>query len=206
MSIDKFKLSFKYQRLNSRHFDIIASNILNKSNLLINNVSHRIIEIEFYLNNANHSDPYVHCNSDQLLSHKYYFHKFSNGSYKNGTFKGLDIVFGDEDTDTYFGILIRSIMNIQTSQVIEGPCNVVNHILRLCEIASITSIREHEDIRISRNDLGLILKKAEPEDNVVYSGPRIGLSAKYLEYQSKPYRYVTHKHLIKKNKKSLAEI
>ena len=37
---------------------------------------------------------------------KLYFHKFKNGSYKEGTFKGMDISLGNSDKNIYFGILI----------------------------------------------------------------------------------------------------
>lgn len=58
----------------------------------------------------------------------FYFHKFANGSIKNGTFKGLDIVLGHDNI--YFGILIRSIYEISTNKFIEGPCNCVNELTR----------------------------------------------------------------------------
>jgi hypothetical protein len=60
-------------------------------------------------------DEYTHCNDDQLKYGYWYFHKFPNGSYKGGTFKGLDITLGN-NKDKYCGILIRSIYDIENKK------------------------------------------------------------------------------------------
>lgn len=72
----------------------------------------RITEIEFYFHNNSHLDPFVHINEQQKRNETWYFHragKSINNKYKGGTYKGLDIIFGNDHT--YGGMLIRS-MNL----------------------------------------------------------------------------------------------
>ena len=97
------KLELDFDILSDNEFSEIADILLNKSYLMINGNKYRLIEIEFYLHNDNHLDTYVHCDADQLLYKKFYFHKFKTGTYKAGTFKGLDITLGDENSNAYLG-------------------------------------------------------------------------------------------------------
>src|SRR5438309_9171063 len=101
-------------------FAEIADQILNRSVLTVKDTKYRICEIEMYLHSSDHPD---HCHSDQMENSKFYFHKFKNGTFKAGTFKGLDIVYGRENV--YFGILIRSIEQLDTGKFVEGSCNCV---------------------------------------------------------------------------------
>lgn len=55
-------------------------------------------------------------------------------SFKGVTFKGLDITFGKE---IYGGMIIRAIQSDDNKIYIDGPCNVVNHILKLTNKISI---------------------------------------------------------------------
>lgn len=143
-------------------------------------IAYRLTEIEFYLNCASHSDPYVHCDSDQLLMHKFYFHKFKTGTYKAGTFKGLDLTFGSDEDNTYFGILIRSIQSISDDVVIEGPCNVVNYILQKYNCESILDFTDEQNLDIVENDKQFCLIPDVIMDHVeILVGPRIGLLRKF---------------------------
>lgn len=42
----------------------------------------------------------------------------------------MDITFGDKETKTYFGILIRSMQNIDTNKFFTGYCICVNELLK----------------------------------------------------------------------------
>lgn len=202
----------KFSQINvtSDSFDSIADKLLNKTIILINKRRYRICEIEFYLYSDDHPDDYVHCDSDQQTHCCWYFHKFGNGTYKGGTFKGLDITFGNRNQhqnkyqNKYCGILIRSIQHIKQNRFIEGPCNVVNEILKSYHVDSISDLTLSQTLSVLHNSRRLILQHSSflnPES--MYHGPRIGLSSKYPEYQNKPYRYVIHKDHIKKQRKSL---
>ncbi len=182
-------------------FNEITNKILNESALSINNKIYRILEIEIYLYDKDHSDTYSHCDIDQLQYGGFYFHKFKNGTYKNGTFKGMDISLGNVETQKYCGILIRAIKNLETSEIIEGPCLSVNKILEEYKASDIKDfVSQKYD-----NPLKIIDYKHFTEQ--IYVGPRIGLQSKTSkivknpEYVNKDYRFLIYK--TKKGKKSL---
>src|SRR5687768_6144859 len=91
----------------AENFEGYADGIMNGCVITIGGEWHRILELEFYLHNAEHPDPYVHRNPQQLTVGQWYFHRTGN-SYKGGTYKGLDITFG---ADSYGGILIRTLLS-----------------------------------------------------------------------------------------------
>lgn len=201
--MSKFKLKLDYETLDKTNFYEIANQLLNESYLKINGTKYRLVEIEFYLRNANHKDMYVHADPEQLLKYKYYFHRFGNGTYKGGTFKGMDIVLGNENSDTYFGVLIRAILNTETDILIEGPCNVVNHILDAYEYKSILDLTGNKSVRIRKNSNDFVLKSTTKFDlEELYCGPRIGLS-EGKKYWTSPYRYCILQNRIKKQKTKL---
>lgn len=187
----------------------IADIILNKTVLLVNNNKFRISEIEFYLKNENHNDQYTHCDVDQLKYGSWYFHKYKNGTYKSGTYKGVDLTLGNQKS--YCGILIRSIYDIDNNLLIEGPCNCVNAILKIYNMSSVIEfINLMQCLSVVDNNAGFILKNysytndnnIETKENI-YSGPRIGLSEKYIDFKSKPYRFLIFYDKIKKGKKNM---
>ena len=100
-------------------FGKIADCILNKYKLVLKNGKEfRICEIEFYLKSAEHVDTFTHCNPVQLTSGKWYMHRTNNSnpmSFKAGTYKCMDLSFGNESKKIYGGILIRSIMDLSSS-------------------------------------------------------------------------------------------
>src|SRR5271155_2214746 len=106
----------KKTTISSDDFDEIADLLLNKTLLSTKDNTYRICEIEFYLYDDEHKDEYTHKNDDQSKYGKFYFHKYKNGTYKSGTYKGMDITLGQEDT--YCGILIRSVYNIENKKMI----------------------------------------------------------------------------------------
>lgn len=197
-----------YQNINQELLDRIAESILNKHQILIpDNDSklhtYRICEIEFYVRNDNHNDEYTHQDEHQKTYGKWYFHRTKSGNYKGGTYKGVDLTLGNNDT--YFGVLIRSICSVESDEIIEGPCRCVNTILELNDCKNVgdymakrtdpPSVRSTSNFHIKRCRG---LKKYD-----IYSGPRIGLSDKYKDYRDVPYRYVIMKDKIKKDKKNL---
>lgn len=73
--------------------DNIAQHLLNNCDFLVNTQPYRIVEIEFYYFTGAHQDFFSHCDKLQLESGLWYFHKIG-ASYRNGTFKELDLTFG----------------------------------------------------------------------------------------------------------------
>jgi hypothetical protein len=187
-------------------FNDIADILLNKSQLVVKDKRFRLCEIEFYYKGKDHEDTYTHCSDDQLEFGRFYFHKFKNGSYKSGTYKGMDLTFGDKKNNLYCGILIRSMMDIDTNDFIEGPCKCVNKILEIFGFDDVAGFMAEGDDRkvidIYKKKYQLYIQDtATLNKEDIYVGPRVGLSDKYPDYKLKDYRYATMIKLIKKQKK-----
>lgn len=189
-------------------FNLLASFILNNFRMNINDLVCEIEEIEIYYNSPNHKDEYVHKSKDQLTNAKWYFHKYHNGTYKSGTYKGLDITFGN-GKDTYGGILIRSIENTNSDEFITGPCNTVNYILKQFDYDEVTELVENMkslDVFDKKNLFYLTTEEPNEEDeepNYIFTGPRVGLSLKYPEYLLKEYRYLKQPKQIQKYRSTI---
>jgi hypothetical protein len=198
------------------NFKELANRLLNSVVLVISDsekksrVQFRFAEIEFYLFSESHPDPYTHQSADQKCYNRFYFHKFGNGTYKAGTWKGLDLCFGSYDT--HFGVLIRSLIDLNTNELIEGPCLCVNKILShfSCQGVKdfVTQILGGDlDFDFYDKTKPLHLRKVEHLDQEdLYHGPRIGLSNKWPDYKDLPYRYCILRDRIKKNKRSLIKV
>ena len=66
-----------------------------------------------------------------------------NGTYKAGTYKGLDLAFG-RDEEAFGGILIRSVCSLD-NKFIEGPCLTVDNVLDKTKSMTIKGLVEKED-------------------------------------------------------------
>lgn len=167
---------------------------------MVNGHIHRICEVEFYLNSPEHLDHYVHGHEDQRKKGTWYFHRYNNGTYKSGTFKGMDLVLGSGNTAG--AVLIRSVFDINGRKFIEGPCNTVNHILALCGIDSIPTFTGGQSLNFLENHRGVFLIAGNiGTPDTIFWGPRYGLSNKYPEYKDRYYRFALN--LVKKNKNKL---
>ena len=199
-------IPFDYNSIDESTIQKIAESILMKYVVVVGLKEFRICEIEFYVNNENHKDIYTHGDSHQKTYGKWYFHRFPNGSYKSGTYKGVDLTLGNENT--FFGVLIRSIYDTDTDEMIDGPCKVVNKILELSNNAA--DVKEYMENRSSpisaRSTKNFYIKRKNLDLEQIYKGPRIGLSDKYPEWKNVNYRFVIKKQYIKKEKRSLIEM
>jgi hypothetical protein len=214
-------------------FNDIAKRILNESILLINNIPHYICEVEFYLYSVNHPDPFTHKDKEQSIPNNWYFHK-KGGNYKSGTFKGLDMTFRpnvityNKKYGMYGGMLIRSISKLTSEEddngngdnskddFIEGPCRVVDYILKLCNESSVkdfvnkygVEIKDNESLRIAPR---IDLNSEDYCAHNIYNSPRVGLTLKdpkefalRKEYIMQNYRYLVYPHKYKRNRKLIA--
>jgi len=174
-------------------FVTLASQLLNERIILIAGVEHRILEIEFYYYSDDHPDLYVHRSNDQKQYAVFGFHKGSNkpdAKYRGGTFKGLDICLGT--SDYHFGILIRTIQNLENQVIIEGPCRVVNYILDAYSKPSIEDfVPLGKLLNILANEHNFVIQSKSLDSKDIFVGPRVGLSDKYPEFQKLPYRFAT---------------
>jgi 3-methyladenine DNA glycosylase Mpg len=108
-------------------------------------VAFRFVEVEAYLfAPPGFEDVFAHRDPMQYTTcGAWYFHKKGN-SYKGGTYKGLDLTFGSTaNGGVSGGILLRSIVNVSTLEIIEGPCRLVDHVLNLSGSSGIEEFVEN---------------------------------------------------------------
>lgn len=192
----------------AEEFDLIANKILNGTSLIVRGPARdhefRIIEIEFYLHSAEHPDPFVHQSADQLDVGRWYFHK-TGGSYRGGTFKGLDITFA---LGKYGGILIRSLEQLG-GELVEGPSLCVDKILEMSEFPSVASLADavdHVDAWVWSENSPIYLKEIPGEIHEIYTSARVGLNInKSPDFAAMPYRYISASRIksIKKSRTSV---
>lgn len=172
-------------------FKLFATYLLKQFKMKIGENVCSLEEVEIYYNSKDHKDDYTHKNKDQLTNAMWYFHQYPNGTYKSGTYKGLDITFGN-GKDIYGGVLIRSIENTTTNEFITGPCNVVTYILKKLECEEITDlVKKMKTLEVlnEKNPFYLTIQPTQ-ENTQIFTGPRVGLSLKYPTYLIKEYRYL----------------
>lgn len=192
-------------------FDYISDQLINESILVINRTHYRICEIEYYLKCNAHNDPYVHGDPHQKTIGKWYFHRHGTGTYKGGSFKGMDLTFGySNKTDFYGGILIRSVQHLKTKKITEGPCNVVTLILKQCGVSSIGELTKKYSNpppipAFDETSVLYIAPKTKKLNKLrIFTAPRVGLGfynsdTDKLRYIMKNYRYLIHPNKINKN-------
>lgn len=191
----------------------LATYVLSNLYICANGNIYRMIEIELYIYNNTHKDIFTHRHSKQSEFFIWYFHQMSEreNSYKGGTYKGLDIACGFDGG--YHGILIRAVVNLSDQTVIEGPCNVVNEILRQSEVDSIQElITDRLENNLSCTNPMLFIGSTPFDPTTIYTAPRIGLTLKgnnaaaKQSFINKHYRYIIFKDKIKKEKRKMIEL
>ncbi len=192
--------------INEEMIEKIAESLLMNYVLVVNDKEFRICEIEFYIKSTSHNDQYTHGDKNQKLFGKWYFHRYANGSYKSGTYKGLDITMGNEET--CFGVLIRSIYDNENNVMIEGPCRCVNKILELNNVSDVKEymIARKDPLMVDHKENFYLKEDLKLTKEQIYKGARIGLSDKYPNWKNIPYRFLIKKNQIKKGKSDLVAL
>lgn len=204
----------------NNYFHQTAEWLLQQAVLVIRGQNHRLREIEFYFTSDNHQDPFTHCHPLQSTFGTWYFHRMNatTGSYKGGTFKGLDITVGNKNCAG--GFLIRSIEKIETNEIICGPSLCVDYIIQQNNSENIdlfvkTKLQENLSVFSSTQNF-LTLKNGDQvklgKKQIIFTG-RIGLyftkKSVSLEQQQKfifkLYRAVSDTYQLNKGK-SLAVV
>lgn len=120
-----------------QHFSNIARFLLNNCVVRAGNRTFHLREVEFYYKDLSaHPDLFTHGDPVQLEMGRWYFHR-TNGEYRGGTYKGLDITFGDGQT--FAGILIRGLQP-DDGDHIDGPCLSVDQLLRDTQQDSVAAL------------------------------------------------------------------
>lgn len=190
-------------------FDAIAQRLLCGCRVMVADVPHRFTEIEFYYHGGKHLDLFTHRDPIQRSNAHWYFHR-TNGVYRGGSFKGVDLTFGGNLA--FGGVLIRGIEQ-EGGELVDGPSLTVDHLLKTTEAASVAALDEAIDGRPAwdvDNPVHLVWLPELTEREVVTSA-RVGLSLKRLrkadaptQFILRPYRYLSEPRRIAKGKQHVA--
>lgn len=188
-------------------FRKIADLLLNRANFMIQGEPHRFTEIEFYFNGGNHPDKYTHGDKMQRKFGMWYFHRFG-GEYRSGSYKGIDIAFGNANAPA--GILIRGVERLSDQDLVDGPSMSVDHMLRMTNSPAIPDLVAKFDLSIDPKEDGssplCIVAASEDRKKLVVESARVGLTLKKenalprWKYIARNYRFLTEPARIKKGK------
>jgi 3-methyladenine DNA glycosylase Mpg len=192
-------------------FGQVADLLLNRTTLAVADQPYRITEIELYFHGLQHLDPFTHNDPIQHQLGHWYFHR-AGTQYRSGTYKGLDIAFGT--AEAFGGILLRGIEPLAAAgPLIDGPCNLVDHILAITASPSIAALVSRFDATIEDptrgSPLHLVLDAHRRPAQPIYATPRIGLTIKKgntparRRFITRPYRFLTEPARIRKGKPHL---
>jgi hypothetical protein len=165
----------------------VANRLLNRVRLVAGGEAHRLVEVEAYYHSTDHPDAFAHCDPIQLEQGRWYFHK-TRGTYRSGSFKGLDISFGDGKA--HGGFLFRGLEQADGT-LIDGPSLLVDHLLEKAGKLDIYSL----DVAINARpawdtDSPLHLVEVADEGRPIFTSARVGLSLKKLKPTADNARYL----------------
>jgi len=189
-------------------FADLAARLLNATDFLVNGAAYRFAELEAYYHGPAHLDLFAHRDPVQLENGRWYFHR-TRGEYRGGSFKGLDLAFGDGTA--HFGILIRTIVT-PDGTVIVGPSLAVDHLLaqtKAKDVAALDAMIAGRKVWDTTSLLA-IRESVKPRDATVYQSSRVGLSLKKAKgkpdaprFVARSYRFLTEPLAISKGKPHL---
>lgn len=192
LNIINFKKREEYQT----DFDRIARKLLNSYKLITPRNSYIIREIEFYYYAENHTDFYCHKSIRQLNKSTFYFHRFKDPEkYLRLRQKGIDITFGNQK-NTYGGILIRAIQNINSEDIFTGIGKLTNQIID--EIGGPKEIQKlyKSDDNVFNKNSSLHLLCSDNNQLKIFKKCRQGLNQKPSDsdkfYLNSAYNYFTY--------------
>jgi hypothetical protein len=182
----------------------LARRLLNAARLVVAGEPYRLVEVETYYHSGDHPDPFSHRDPIQLESGRWYFHR-TGGVYRSGSFKGLDVTFGDGAA--YGGILFRG-FETPEARLVDGPSLLVNHLLVKTGNRTVASLDQSLAKRAAWDDGGVIrLAPIDDEARPVFTSARVGLSFKRVRptpenvrFLLRPYRFLTEPRRIAKGK------
>ncbi|MFO0562832.1 MAG: hypothetical protein U0269_32735 [Polyangiales bacterium] len=183
----------------------IADLVLRRCTWMIANKPHRFTEVEFYVTNSAHNDPFTHGDEMQHEFARWYHHR-TGGEYRGGTYKGLDLAFGDEHT--YAGMLVRGIESTDSpAKLLDGPCVCVDHLLSLVGHPSVPSfVASYDRDADEKPSSPSYLRVSDAPDLPLFRSARVGLSLKRgatasrVKFIGAHYRFLTEPARIKKGR------
>jgi len=188
-------------------FSRLANRLLNRTQWLIAGEPHRLLDIEFYYQSTDHADPFAHADPIQAEAGRWYFHK-TYGAYRGGSFKGLDVTFGNDAARA--GILIRAI-STERGAIVDGPSLVVDHVLSRMNATRIANLDSRIGARrVWDRDSPLSLVDSTDLGRTILGCARVGLSlrrahlpGRWADFLLKPYRFVSEPAKLKKGKSQM---
>jgi hypothetical protein len=190
-------------------FAAIAERLLARSTLVVGGKPYRFHELEFYYHGREHADPFTHRDPWQQTCARWYFHR-DGGTYRGGTYKGLDITFGPEGD--YGGILVRS-LGSDDGELINGCSLCVDRLLACTgyqDVASLARAVEEHPIDTTTSALTIRDDETIPPAGI-WRSARVGLTLKRVErfpemvgYIARPYRFLDAPRQIHKGRLQLA--
>jgi hypothetical protein len=182
----------------------IADALLNRTRWVIGGWPHRITEVEFYFRGPVHDDPFTHGDPVQVHAGRWYFHKTA-GVYRGGSFKGVDVTFGDGVAKG--GILIRG-AETADGRLIDGPSLLVDHLLDLCGQRTVPEFDRELGERVVWDETSpMYLTRAPDAGKPAFASARVGLSLRKAwpgstkpAYLTREYRFLTEPRAIAKGK------
>jgi hypothetical protein len=189
-------------------FFTLAQRLLFGCRLVAHGVPLRIVEVEAYYHGPGHEDPFAHRDPVQLTPGRWYFHR-TGGAYRGGSFKGLDVAFGDAVTNAFGGMLIRGV-ELADGTLIDGPSLTVDCLLKLtgCRTAAELDAAHGERPAWEPGVLQLVASSGSSRGDTTHS-LRVGLSLKKRRYTPddpafsflfRSYRYLSEPVRTKKGK------
>lgn len=186
-------------------FDAIASCLLNEHHLIVGGEAHRLAEIEFYYYASIHPDPFAHRDPIQHHTGRWYFHR-SHGVYRGGSFKGVDLAFGDGEA--FGGVLFRSVETADGTLIV-GPSLLVDHLLARSAAGDVASLDRVIGERLAWDGASplVLVPSPQPCASQVFRTARVGLTLRRskkrdagVHYIVRNYRYLTEPRRIGKGK------
>jgi len=174
-------------------FDRLAAYLLNGCRLMVNGQAHRLIEVEVYYHGPGHADPFAHCDPLQRQPGRWYFHRTNKRGVRGGSFKGVDLTFGDGTA--YGGMLLRG-LETPDGAIVDGPSLLVDFLLASTGVATIAEFdRAMAGRCVWDVDRLLCLQSvtARPQPAIL-STARVGLTLKQAKPGDERERYLLRRY------------
>jgi hypothetical protein len=190
----------------SAWFARVAAQLLGPCQLQVQGAAHRLVEVEFYFHGVGHLDPFVHGHPLQQTRGRWYFHR-AGASYRGGSFKGVDLTFGDGVAHS--GILIRS-LETPEGQLVVGPSLCVDHLLARTECSSVAELDRAIGDRPAWDPASPLQLTEGADPNVtLFRTARVGLSLKRhqdelaIDRLARRYRFLSEPRRVTKGRAEL---
>lgn len=166
-------------------FAAVVGILLNRAELVAAGEPLRVAEVEFYLKSTAHPDPFAHAHAAQRQWGRWYFHR-SGGSFRGGSFKGLDLALGDDSAAV--GVLLRTAV-LPDGTLIDGPSLLVDHLLRATGAATVADLDAQLPDAFD-SALPVHFRDAPDRGAPVIATARVGLSLKRAAAHPEMPRFV----------------